>query len=89
MKNWITTIIGFAGGIYPLLTAIQEAFEAGYFTGKTGTNFWLGLGIIVLGFYAKDKNKSGTNDPDKIDELADKVAHRLGGSQIPPKKDEK
>lgn len=82
MKNWITTLIGLASGLYPLITAIQEAFEAGYFTGKTGTNFWLGLGLIILGFYAKDKNKSGTNDPEKLDELADEVAKRIGGGGI-------
>jgi hypothetical protein len=89
MKNWITTIIGFAAGIYPLLTAIQSAYEAGYFTGKTGTDFWLGLGFIVLGFYAKDKRNSGTDDPNKLDELADKVAQRIGGTNPPPIKDEK
>lgn len=89
MKNWITTIIGFAAGIYPLLTAIQEAFEAGYFTGKTGSSFWLGLGIIVLGFYAKDKKNSGTDDPEKLDELANRVAQRIGGTNTPPNKDEK
>lgn len=81
MKNWITTIIGFATGLYPLLTSIQEAFEAGYFTGKTGTNFWLGLGLIVIGYYAKDKGNSGTNDPEKLDELATEIEKRLVGKR--------
>ena len=78
LKHFKTTLIGFAIGIYPLIQAIQEAYAAGYFTDKTGLQFWVSLGIIVLAYYSKDKSDTITKDAEKMDALAQEVAKIIG-----------
>ena len=77
MKNWKTTVIGFLLGIYPLIESIIDAYNSGYFTDKTGYQFWFGLGIIVFGYLSKDHNVTGG------------TVQRIGGTNPPPVKDEK
>lgn len=78
MKNWRTTLAGIALAAYPIIDAIIQAYTAGYFTDKTGSQLWLGIGFIVLGVLSKDHNVSGT-----------KSQSIIGGSTPPPDKDEK
>lgn len=75
MKNWKTTIAGFAVGFPGLVDALIDAFTSGYFTDKSGWQLAASIAFIVLGAVLKDKPSQDTQ--------------RLGGSQIPPKKDEK
>lgn len=81
LKNFKTTLVGFLMGIYPLITSIQEAYQAGYFTDKTGAQFWVGLGLIVLGYYSKDKSDTITKDSEKMDALVNEVEKRLVGKR--------
>jgi MFS family permease len=77
MRNWRTTIAGFVLSVYPIVDAVMQAYTAGYFTDKTGSQLWMGIGFIVLGVLAKDHNVSGA----KI--------QSIGGTIPPPDKDEK
>ena len=77
INSWKTTLVGFLVGIYPLVESVIEAYNAGYFTDKTGSQFWIGLGIIVLGYLSKDHNVTGG------------TVQRIGGTNPPPVKDEK
>lgn len=60
MKNWRTTLAGLALSAYPIINSLFEAYNAGYFTDKTGGQLWLGVGFIIFGILAKDHNVSGS-----------------------------
>lgn len=73
MKNWRTTIAGYVIAIYPISDALYQAYQAGYFTDKTGGQLWAGIGFIILATLAKDHNVSGTDDVNKINKFADEI----------------
>lgn len=81
MNNWKTTIAGLALSAYPIIDSLIQAYTAGYFTDKTGSQLWLGIGFIILGVLAKDHNVSGSNKPDTV---ADDIGG--GGIKNPPNK---
>lgn len=60
MKNWRTTLAGLALSAYPIIDSLFQAYNAGYFTDKTGQQLWLGIGFIIFGILAKDHNVSGS-----------------------------
>ncbi|APZ82913.1 hypothetical protein [Flavobacterium phage FL-1] len=60
MKNWKTTLIGLITGLIPAIDALITAYNSGYFTGKTGGQLILGIGIILFGALAKDYNVSSS-----------------------------
>jgi len=59
MKNWRTTLAGIVLSAYPIIDAIMQAYQSGYFTDKTGSQLWMGIGIIVFGVLVKDHNVTG------------------------------
>lgn len=65
MKNWRTTIAGIALSLYPIIDSLIQAYSAGYFTDKTGSQLWLGIGFIIFGVLAKDHNVSGSKEKPK------------------------
>ena len=79
MKNWKTTLAGIALAAYPIIDAIIQAYTAGYFTDKTGSQLWLGIGFIVLGVLSKDHNVSGNNIATSETQIGG------GGIKNPPK----
>lgn len=60
MRNWKTTILGFLAGIAFAIEPLITAYNAGYFTDKTGSQVLFAIAIILIGRYAKDHNVSGT-----------------------------
>jgi len=68
MRNWRTTIAGFVLSAYPIIDAIMQAYTAGYFTDKTGSQLWMGIGFIVLGVLAKDHNVTGSSVKRLVDD---------------------
>lgn len=66
MKNWRTTIAGIALSLYPIIDSLIQAYQAGYFTDKTGSQLWLGIGFIIFGVLAKDHNVSGSKEKAKL-----------------------
>lgn len=82
MKNWRTTIAGLALSAYPIIDSLFQAYNAGYFTDKTGQQLWLGVGFIIFGILAKDHNVTGIKNTVASDE-------EIGGGGIknpPPTK---
>jgi len=79
MKNWRTTLAGIALAAYPIIDAVIQAYTAGYFTDKTGSQLWLGIGFVVLGVLSKDHNVTGVKSSQSI----------IGGTKPPEDKDEK
>lgn len=77
MKNWKTTLAGLLLSAYPIIDAVMKAYTAGYFTDKTGSQLWMGIGFILLGVLAKDHNVSG------------QPIQYISGENTPPDKDEK
>lgn len=59
MKSWKTTLAGLVAGLPMLIDALITAYNAGTFTGKTGTQTLASVGIVILGFIAKDHNVTG------------------------------
>lgn len=57
MKNWRTTLLGFATGFPFAIDAIMQAFAQGYFTDKSGWQLAASLAFVVLGAVLKDKSK--------------------------------
>lgn len=76
MKNWKTTLAGLIAGIPFAVDALLQAYTAGYFTDKTGWQLAASIAFILLGKVLRDKKQ-------------DEGAQQLGGTQIPPQKDEK
>lgn len=80
MKNWRTTLAGLALSAYPIINSVIEAYNAGYFTNKTGQQLWLGIGFIILGVLCKDHNVSGSKPSNTTAEGEDIAG---GGIQNP------
>lgn len=59
MSNWRTTLVAALAGLGLAVDAIQQAFQAGAFTGKTGTNLSIAICIVLIGAFAKDKQVTG------------------------------
>lgn len=59
MKNWKTFVAGLLAGLPTAIDAIVQAYNAGTFTGKSGTQLIAGIGIVLFGVWAKDKNVTG------------------------------
>jgi len=78
MKNWKTTLAGLVTGLPFAIDAIIQAYTAGYFTDKTGWQLFGAIAVIVITNLVKDYNVTGGN-----------VAQSIGGTQVPPVKDEK
>ena len=55
MKSWKTTLAGILAGA-PV--AIQSLLDA-YNSGKSFAQLAIGVGVILIGVYAKDKNVTG------------------------------
>ena len=73
MKNWKTTLIGLLAGVPMAIDALVQAYNAGYFTGKTGWQLFAAILFTLLGRVLKDSVlKAG-----------------IGGSNPPVNKDEK
>jgi len=82
MKNWRTTLLGVLISAYPIIDAIMQAYNSGYFTEKSGSQLWLGIGVIIFGVLAKDHNVSGTAKQVVSSEGEDGIV----GLPKPPKK---
>jgi len=82
LKSWRTTLAGWIFGTPALLDALINAYQNGYFTDKDGWQLFWSIAFIVVCTLVKDAKVSGTDDEDKIQKL-------IGGTQTPPKKDEK
>lgn len=60
MKNWKTTLIGIATGLYPFYQGVVDAYNNGFFKNKTTLpEILLGLGLIIGGMLSKDHNVTG------------------------------
>ena len=57
MKDLKTTMTGLAFGLPIAVDALNAAYQAGAFTGKSGIQLWLAIGIILLGKLASDSKK--------------------------------
>lgn len=60
MKNWKTSVLGIIAGLPVAIQALLDAYNAGQFTGKSAFQVVTGIGIILIGLYAKDWNVTGT-----------------------------
>lgn len=61
MKNWKTLVASLIAGLPLAYDAVMTAYNAGFFTGKSGSQLALAIGLILLGVYAKDRNVTGGN----------------------------
>ena len=59
MKNWKTTLAGLLTGFPVAIDALLTAYNSGTFTGKSGLQLMAGVGLVLLGVYAKDSNVTG------------------------------
>jgi len=59
MKSWKTTLAGLVTGALPIIDAIDKAYTAGAFTGKSGGELLMGIGIIIFGVVSKDHDVTG------------------------------
>lgn len=60
MKSWKTTLAGLLTGVPTAIDALVQAYNAGTFTGESGSQLALGIGMVLLGACAKDHNVTGT-----------------------------
>lgn len=58
MKNIKTTIAGIVAGLPLLIDALVQAYNAGAFTGKSGSQLVLSIALIVIGWFLKDPKKT-------------------------------
>ena len=58
MKNIKTTLAGIVAGLPLLIDALIQAYNAGAFTGKSGSQLVLSIGLIVIGWFLKDPKKT-------------------------------
>lgn len=63
MKSWKTTLAGLVAGLPAAIDALIQAYNSGAFTGKTGTELAFGIGVVLMGLYAKDHNVTGGTNP--------------------------
>ena len=59
-KSWKTSLAGLLAGLPVAIDALIQAYNAGAFTGKTGTQLLISIGIILIGLLSKDHNVTGT-----------------------------
>lgn len=59
MKNWKTTIAGLLTGLPFMVDALVEAYNAGYFTDKTGWQLFASIAWIVVTRLVKDHDATG------------------------------
>lgn len=59
MKNIKTTIAGLIAGLPVAIDALITAYSSGSFTGKSGVQLALGVGLVLIGAFAKDHNTTG------------------------------
>lgn len=59
MKSWKTTLAGLVTGLFPIIDAVDKAYTAGSFSGKSGSELLMGIGLVVFGALSKDHNVSG------------------------------
>ena len=59
MKSWKTTLSGLLVGLPVAADALIKAYEAGSFTGKTGMQLLVAIGLVLLGLFSKDNNVTG------------------------------
>ena len=58
MKNIKTTLAGIVAGLPLLIDALVQAYNAGAFTGKSGSQLILSIALIVIGWFLKDPKKT-------------------------------
>lgn len=58
MKNIKTTLAGIVAGLPLLIDALVQAYNAGAFTGKSGSQLVLSIALIVIGWFLKDPKKT-------------------------------
>ena len=58
MKNLKTTVAGIVAGLPLLIDALIQAYNAGAFTGKSGSQLVLSIALIVIGWFLKDPKKT-------------------------------
>ena len=59
MKNFKTSIAGLLAGIPFIVDALVQAYTAGTFTNKSGTQLLAAIGVVLLGLYSKDHDVKG------------------------------
>jgi len=59
MKSYKTTLAGILAGLPVAIQSILDAYNAGQFTGKSLSQLAVGIGVILIGVYAKDHNVTG------------------------------
>lgn len=59
MKNWKTLLGGLVAGLPVAISGIDEAIKAGTIDTTSIGKFALGIGLVLLGIFAKDKNVTG------------------------------
>jgi len=57
MKNLKTTLAGLLTGLPLLIDALIQAYNAGAFTDKSGSQLLLAIGLVTIGWLASDKKK--------------------------------
>jgi len=72
-------LLGVVISAYPIIDAVMQAYNTGYFTDKSGSQLWLGIGVIVFSVLAKDPKFNNNKNTDSL----------IGGSRPPVDKDEK
>lgn len=63
MKSWKTTLAGLIAGLPIAADALIQAYNSGTFTGKTGSQLALAIGLVIMGLFAKDHNVTGGTKP--------------------------
>ena len=58
MKNLKTTLAGIVAGLPLLIDALIQAYNAGAFTDKSGSQLVLSIALIVIGWFLKDPKKT-------------------------------
>lgn len=59
MKNWKTTIAGCLTGLPFLIDSLVQAYNAGYFTDKTGWTLFGAIAWIIVTTLVKDHDATG------------------------------
>ena len=63
LTNWKTSLFGWLGGLMVAAQPLLDAYKAGAFDGKTGSQLAAAVAIVLLGIYSKDKNVTGGTTP--------------------------
>jgi len=60
MKNWKTTAVGILGGVILIIKNVIAVLDADTATNFSFEEITVGLGMLGLGWFAKDAGVSGT-----------------------------